>query len=176
MALRPSGPFPEYNLTLMFRQWNNAVGVVDVEEIKKRDRWIDVRNFVRAEDGSKITYELWLVHRHSGREVKMGDFKEEKGFLRMEAEWGDESFYWNQNIRHTQYLKKYLNFNGVFIGRFDYIQWGREIGLENARAREEKRRREKNGAFLMALHPRLGAAARIKVLDDELLDKILGYC
>ena len=176
MADDVSVPFPEYNLTLMFRQWNNAVDIVDVEEIKKRDRWIDVRNFVRAEDGSKITYELWLVHRHSGHEVKMGDVKEEKGFFRMTADWGDESFYWNQNIRHNQYMKKYLNFNGMFIGRFDYIKWGREIGAENALAKEERERREKNGAFLMVLHPRLGAAARIKVLDDELLDKILGYC
>ena len=66
MANRRFVPFPEYNLTLMFRQWNNAVDVVDVEEIKSRDRWVDVRNFVRAEDGSKITYELWLVHRYSG--------------------------------------------------------------------------------------------------------------
>ena len=80
MADDDSVPFPEYNLTLMFRQWNNAVDIVDIEEIKKRDRWIDVRNFVRAEDGSKITYELWLVHTHSGREVKMG----EKGFEKNE--------------------------------------------------------------------------------------------
>ena len=175
MAYRQSVPFPEYNLTLMFRQWNNAVGVVDVEEIKKRDRWIDVRNFVRAEDGSKITYELWLVHRHSGREVKMGDCKEEKGSFSMRGQWGQTPFFCLYPIRHNQFLKKYFKANGFFMTEFDSAKLGREVGAENIHAKERKRT-ERNRAVLMALHPRLGAAAGINVLDDGLLDKILDYC
>ena len=35
-------PFPEYNLTLLFRQWNRAICVLDIEEVKNSERWIDV--------------------------------------------------------------------------------------------------------------------------------------
>ena len=56
-------------------QWNTPFEA-NIENIKSRDRWIDVRNYRkkyshdnRGDDAAKITYELWLVERQKGRVV-----------------------------------------------------------------------------------------------------------
>ena len=105
----------------------------------------------------------------------MGNCKEERGIFQMRSGWGKTSLYWSKHVRHDQFGKKYLNFNDNFLFHFDGSELGWEVGVENIQAKA-RNRRKRNRAFLMALHPRLGAAAGIKVLDDGLLDKILGYC
>ena len=158
-------PFPEYDLTLLFQEWN---GGTDIQEIKNRDRWIDVRNFVRTEDRRKITFELWLMLKNEKIEVKLADYREEKGTFMCRGQYGSDICTYAGRIRPTQYLEKYVLAGVRLLDMFDSSYYGKDMAAQIAEYRKAM-------VFVTGLHPRLGAASRIRMLDDALVEKIVCY-
>ena len=78
-------------------QWNTPFEA-NIENIKSRDRWIDVRNYRkkcshdnRGDDAAKITYELWLVERQN-MQVKLATISQETGIVTITSHFGGRSF------------------------------------------------------------------------------------
>ena len=161
-------PFPEYDLTRLFQEWN---GGGNIEQIKNRDRWIDVRNFVRTDDCRKITFELWLMVPNENIEVKLADYREDKGAFMCRGQYGSEICTESGRIKPAQYSGKYVSAGARLLEMFDSSYYGKDMAAQIAQIAEYR----KAMAFVTGLHARLGAASRIRMLDDALVEKIVCY-
>ena len=80
-------------------RWNKP-REVNIEKIKSRERWTDVRNYRKkytrdnhGEDGAKITYELRLVERKNTQvKLQVAIISQETGIVTVTSLFGGRSF------------------------------------------------------------------------------------
>ena len=179
--------------------WNGA----SYSEVMLRDRWIEAqpalaRYPVIEPDGTYLTYNLYLrqqevspvrigtvfLHR---QEVLIGGHDDmylvESAFGTSNITFTGDNVYDQKLIGLYKQSPKFTDTGSLddLPGRTRFLS-EKLIDLYN---RSPKRvadtilrelNWQKRRALSMAFHPRLGAAAAINMLDDDLIDKIFEYC
>ena len=181
--------------------WNGA----SYDEVVLRDKWIDARTYPtiippitpqglyqtyylelrqrgvrpvqigivqlikRDEDGEFHRFRIQSSFKKSHLAFSVDNFNDEH-LIKMYAEWPITTWEgWEielpiKVVDLSQTLIAFYDVSPRKIADIDFPELVRQLNTQKCRA------------LSMAFHPRLGAAAAIRMLDDALIDKIFEYC